>query len=273
MGAGLLFLLALAIAIVVRRRRPPAFALARLVPLIVAVSAMAAYSLSMHVTLGGRMVMDLRGIYAPVMSAADAFRASGRFVWPLYYVIVLAIVAAIVGSLRRPRAIAALAVAVLIQVTDLTAAIEVVPTPPAPELGVWSLAEGSYRHLVLYPPQILWVGACLTQDRYPEHYYVAHAWRAYRLGLTVNSGYMSRANDAASGEYCRTLTRRVSAREFSPDTIYVVASHAVPSFVGPGMTCGRITPYDVCVTSDRTTPFSRYLTSPTASQGPAAAAR
>lgn len=74
LGAGVLFLLILAIVIVVRRRRPSAFALARFVPLMVAVSAMG----------GGRVVMDLQSLYAPVMPLADAFRASGRFVWPLY---------------------------------------------------------------------------------------------------------------------------------------------------------------------------------------------
>jgi hypothetical protein len=259
LGAGVLFLLVLAIAVAVWRRHPPVFAVARGLPLIVAVSVMAAYSLSMHVTMGGRVVMDLRGLYAPIMPVADAFRASGRFVWPLYYVLVLAILAAVVRSLKRRHAIAALALAAVLQVADLTAAIERVSTPPAPDIGMWSLAAGSYRHLVLYPPQILWVGACLTQGRYPHDYYVAHAWRAYRLGLTINSGYMSRANDQASGEYCGALTRSVAARQFSPDTIYVVAGPALPSFVGPGMTCGRIDPYDVCVTSERTTALSRYL--------------
>lgn len=259
LGAGLLFLLAVALATAVWRRRPPVFAVARFVPLITAVLLMAAYSLSMHVTMSGRVVMDLRALYAPIMFVTEAFRASGRFVWPLYYVLVLAIVVAVVRSLPRRPAIAALGVAAVLQVADLTAAVERVPTPGAPAIGVWSLAEGSYRHLVLYPPQILWVGACLTQGRYPHHYYVAHAWRAYRLGLTVNSGYMSRANDEASGAYCAALTRRIAAREFSPDTIYVVAAPALPSFVGPGITCGRIDADDVCVTSDRTTPLSRYL--------------
>lgn len=259
LGAGVLFLLAVAIAMAVWRHRFPVFAVARFVPLITAVLVMAAYSLSMHVTMAGRVVMDLRALYAPIMPVADAFRASGRFVWPLYYVLVLAILVAIVRSLRRRHAIAALGLATVLQVADLAAAIERVPTPPAPAIGVWSLAAGSYRHLVLYPPQILWVGACLTQGKYPHNYYVVHAWRAYRLGLTVNSGYMSRANDEASGEYCRALTRRVAARDFSPDTIYVVAAPALPSFVGPGMTCGRIDAYDVCVTSDRMTPLSRSL--------------
>jgi hypothetical protein len=259
LGAGVLFLGAVTLVTAVRRRHPPVFAMARFVPLMTAVLVMAAYALSMHVTMGGRVVMDLRGLYGPVMFVTDAFRASGRFVWPLYYVLVLGVIVAIVRCLPRRHAIAALGVAGVLQVADLVPAIERVPTPPAPAIGVWSLAEGSYRHLVLYPPQILWVRSCLTQGRYPHDYYVAHAWRAYRLGLTVNSGYMSRANDEASSAYCGALTRRVGAREFSPDTIYVVAAPALPSFIGPGMTCGRIDVYDVCVTSDRITPLSRYL--------------
>ncbi|HUF91048.1 MAG TPA: DUF6311 domain-containing protein [Candidatus Limnocylindria bacterium] len=263
LGAGVLALLALVIVIAACRRRPPAFALGRFVPLMAAVSVMAVYALSAEVTVGGRMVMDLRALYAPITPFADAFRASGRFVWPLYYLLVLAIVVAVVRSLPRGAAIAALALASLVQVADLTAAIEPVPTPPAPEVGMWSLAEAEYRHLVLYPPQILWVGACLTQGQYPHQYYVAHAWRAYRLGLTVNSGYMSRANDQASAQYCQALTRRVTAGEFSPDTVYVVAAHALASFTRAGMTCGRIDASDVCVTSDRATPLSRYLASPT----------
>ncbi len=262
LGAGVLALLVLVVVLAVYRRRPPAFALGRFVPLLAVVAVMAVSALSAQVTVAGRMVMDLRALYAPITPFADAFRASGRFVWPLYYLRVLAIVVAVVRSLPRRPAIAALALAALVQVADLTPAIEPVPTPPAPGVGMWSLAKGAYRHLLLYPPQILWVGACLTRGQYPHQYYVAHAWRAYRLGLTVNSGYMSRANEQASARYCEAFTRQVTAGDFSPDTVYVVAPYALPSFTGAGMTCGRIGASHVCVTSDRVTPLSRYLASP-----------
>jgi hypothetical protein len=80
--------------------------------------------------------------------------------------------------------------------------------------------------------------------------------------MTINSGYFSRGKLEAFTEACNRLAQQVARREFAADAIYVVGPSALPSFVGPGMTCGKIDGYDVCVSSARPTALARLLAAP-----------
>src|SRR6187399_491142 len=62
------------------------------------------FAWSSEVMIGGRRVLDLHWLYAPFPTLTSGFRASGRFIWPLHY---LAILAGIWGVSRLVRARAA----------------------------------------------------------------------------------------------------------------------------------------------------------------------
>jgi hypothetical protein len=77
--------------------------------------------------------------------------------------------------------------------------------------------------------------------------------------MTITGGYFSRGNLEAFTAACNQLAQQVARREFAADTIYVVGPSALPSFAGPGMICGKIDGYDVCVSSARPTALARLL--------------
>jgi hypothetical protein len=259
LGVGGLFLAVVAVAAWLRSGQAPARVAPRHVPLIAAAVVMAVLALATPITLLGRPVLDLRAVYAPFAGLTSAFRASGRFIWPLYYLILLVLCTAVVRRLPRPWATATLAVAVLLQVLDVRPIQDRSQSPRAPDVQLWSLGAGHYRHLVLYPPQILWSARCLELGRHPEGYYAPLAYRAYLLGMTINSGYFSRGRLDAFADACTELAERVKRRDFASDTIYVVGAEALASVAGPGMTCGTIDGHNVCVSSAKVTPLERFL--------------
>jgi Family of unknown function (DUF6311) len=263
LGLGALFLGGVALVAWLRSGRRSPRPAARHLPLLAVVALMTVFALATPVTLLGRPVLDLRDVYAPFAQVTSGLRSSGRFIWPLHYLLLLAVCAAVVRCLPRKPAIAALALAVLLQAWDVKPAQDATKSSRPPDAQIWSLGVGDYRHIVLYPPQVLWSARCLELGRYPEGYYAPLAYRAYLLGMTINSGYFSRGKLEAFTEACNQLAQQVARREFAADTIYVVDPSARPSFAVPGMICGKIDGYDVCVSSARPTALARLLTATT----------
>jgi hypothetical protein len=101
LGLGGLLLVLLALASVARHfRTARELPWHRVVPALAVGLALAVYALSWRVTWLGRPVMDLGGLYAPFVKLTSAFRASGRFIWPLHYLLVCGALVLVV-RLRR----------------------------------------------------------------------------------------------------------------------------------------------------------------------------
>lgn len=255
LGAGALLLLTLALAAAaVRFRALRAVPWRRGVPLAGVVLLMAAYALSWRVTWMGRQVADLGALYEPFARVTAAFRSSGRFVWPLCY---LLLAGAVLLWLRlwRERAwagTAALALALAVQAYDWRAQRSPLHRPTtfrrlqAPE---WAELRGTYQHLALFPPHVQWV--C----RYDEPLVNALGYLAYRLELTFNSGYASRTPPELARE-CDTPLRPGGV---DADTAYVVAPEHLASFLREGARCGLLEGLPVCVAGRRTDTFARAL--------------
>ncbi|MFP2913257.1 hypothetical protein ACLESD_51285, partial [Pyxidicoccus sp. 3LFB2] len=255
LGAGALLLLALSlVAAAFRFRALRAVPWRRGVPLAVVVLLMAVYALSWRVTWTGQQVADLRALYEPLSRLTSAFRSSGRFVWPLCYLLVTG---ALLLWLRLWRerpwvGTVALALAVAVQAYDWRQERSPLQRTgdfrrlQAPE---WAELQGAYRHLALFPPHVQWV--C----RYDEPVVNALGYTAYRLGLTFNSGYASRTPPELARE-CQAPLRPGGV---DADTAYVVAPEALASFLQQGARCGVIEGLPVCVAGHRTDAFARAL--------------
>ncbi len=87
--------------------------------LLVACVVMALFALSPTVTAGSRVLVDLDG---PWSGPLAVFRSSGRFAWPLAYVLVISAVVTLARRLPPRASHAALAVAVIAQLVDLQGA-------------------------------------------------------------------------------------------------------------------------------------------------------
>jgi hypothetical protein len=113
--------------------------------------------------------------------------------------------------------------------------------------------RGDYQHLALYPPQI-YHGGCGAP--FNELYVYRLAYVAYRVGLTINSGYLARYPPEIR-EICTASERDVAERRLDDQTVYIPSSpQALPE--GAAI-CGQLDGYDTCVAAGRSTPFSRAL--------------
>ncbi|RKG86136.1 hypothetical protein D7W82_17640 [Corallococcus sp. CA049B] len=255
LGAGALLLGVVAcVSLFARRREARTLDWRRVLPVALVVLLMAVYALSSRVTWLGQPVADLGALYAPLVKATNAFRASGRFIWPLHYLLVVGAVLVVARLWRGVPAVtvAALTVALALQAYDVREEKSALFKPvrfhrlKSPE---WDALKGSYQHLALFPPQVQWV--C----RYDEPLVNALAYQAYRLKLTFNSGYASRTPEALAAE-CRAP---LPAGGLDASTAYVVLPPHVQPFLDAGARCGLVEDLPVCVVGSNTDAFAQGL--------------
>jgi hypothetical protein len=262
LGAGGLLLLAAAALLLWRRGATEALPRKRFGPLLLVCLAMAVFALSSRVTALGEEVLDLRRIYTPLEPLVETFRASGRFIWPLYYLAIAAAALVVLraGARRPGLASLALAAAVALQAADLSGADPFHEHPWRLPSPAWRLAAGHYDRLYLYPPQVSPpVEACGARDHPSPDRWTAFAYQAYAMGAAFNSGRVARADPGALAEGCRDLVAQVHARRLLPRTLYVVEAAQLPLFSRAGAVCGKIDGYDVCVSADDASPFREHL--------------
>lgn len=250
LGLGVLGLLAVRLALLAKHR-PTRSALVDRLPLFLAALLLAFYALSNHVTLLGRPVADLSGLYAPLGAWPSVFRSSGRFVWPLHawLTVIAALAVARLGVLPVRRLV--LAGGVLLQFADFdptrTPLHRVYPAFEPFRDPAWRhLAD--YRHVVIHPVQIQWT--CPF-----NHELVARlSWEAYRHRLGINSGHVGRA---PPGTDCQ---RHLPASELKEDTVYVpYFQQYLADFTSAGYVCGPLEGVVLCVSPARETPLLQAL--------------
>ena len=229
----------------------------------------AIFAFSSRIMAGRFMLADLSALYRPFHAITDAFRSSGRFIWPLHYFVVSVGVVGVL-RLRGLRARAAIAGALLLQLVDSRrvdgrGAFTLSATPEAPS-AVWRLARGQYSHLVMDPPQIETNVALCPEDHHRPGAFVPFAQIARAAHLSFNSGQAARVDERAITAYCLDAVRARAEGRYDPLAVYVRA-------VGePGheddtssLTCRLLDGARICVRADRSTAFARVLAS---SRGP-----
>lgn len=247
---GLGGLLAAAVALVAWARWRPSLR-AGTWTVVVAAALMFVYALSLDITAAGYHVATARRFYGFFTAIASAFRASGRFVWSAHYLLLLA---GIWGTTRFFRAsrqqagTALLAFAVLLQATDLK--IDSIWAAHRPfrqvNYALFGPAAGHYRHLALFPPQVM--GVC--GEKYDEDYVYRYMLQAYRLKMSFNSGLFARVPNEAVAMSCALFQQDVEAGKLDAQTIYVVSPSSVETFQKAGAPCGRFDGDWVCVSRD-----------------------
>ncbi|ADO75521.1 DUF6311 domain-containing protein [Stigmatella aurantiaca] len=255
LGLGAMLLGALAVASVAARWRVArALSWRRGLPALAVVLLMAVYALSWRVAWQGRQVVDLSALYAPFAAQTAAFRASGRFIWPLHYLLVGGALLLVVRLWRdRPWVSGVgLGLALAVQAYEWRADRSSLRWPvafhrlQAPE---WKEMKGHYRHLALFPPQIQWL--C----RYDEHLVNKLSYLAYREGLTFNSGNAARVPPQAV-EDCRAA---LPSGGVDAETVYVVNPEHLTLFLQSGARCGVLEGLPVCVRDSRQDGFATAL--------------
>lgn len=253
LGLGILMLMATALVVrVVRRGAITGAGEARVWSpwLVVACLAMTAFAVSPVVTLGAHTVAHLDGAWTAPLAL---FRSSGRFAWPLVYVLLTAAIVTVSRYLSARSAATVLAAAVALQVIDLhdahafrrqaahDPAFHSWTNPFAD--ARWQAVAPAYRHLALVPPPQCGLS--------PVPYEGAIALAAAH-GLTLNAGVVARRDEAARIAYCGGLEGDVAAARLADDTLYVVSAATaaqLTSAASERVSCGAIGGVWLCTTT------------------------
>lgn len=242
LGVGVLTLAALLGAEALWRRRKPAWPRTHW-PLLTIAILLIAFAASSVLTVGPWKITDIP-VTSPLLAT---FRASGRFIWIPYYLVLLGV---IVGTERRlPRAAPILLAAVVVvhawefslMHRHFAHLRDGAGWPKAETLlsdPAWNEIAANRSHLTMFPPV-----ACGKQagPYLPFELFAAHHH------LTFNSGYLARWDLRATQAYCQHFNEDVQSQRFSDDDVYVVDSTLQPKLVGADFDCQRLDGYLACV--------------------------
>ena len=253
LGAGILALVALVAVLAAWPRRDAQSAEPRLwsPALLAACIVMALFALSPTVTAGSQVVADFNGPWAGPLAV---LRSSGRFAWPLAYVVVIGAVVTLARRLPAAASRLVLATAVIVQLVDLHGAHEARrrvardPTFHSWERRFtserWNAIAPEYRHVELVPP---------PQCGEAPIPYEPAVRLAATYGLTVNAGVIARRDLAAQRRYCVQADADIDAAQLRDDTLYVVspaAAGVLGRTRGTQVACGAIDAVWICTTAD-----------------------
>ncbi|WP_164007707.1 DUF6311 domain-containing protein [Pyxidicoccus trucidator] len=250
LGVGGLFALGAALVLAGLRARDVRRLWRRWGPVAVVALGLAFFALSWRITWMGEQVADVSALYRPGLRWVEAFRASGRFVWPLYYLVLLGSSLALLRLPKPASAPVLLALALTLQVLDVDLgggrqAHEGGRWHPRPSDALREAARGR-KHLVLYPPQSH-DGSGRGCRAGPTDFH-RWAYRAYLLGLTFNSGYVARLDDSRAQAYCLGLDADVQAGRLDPEIVYLSIPQRLGQFRAiPGTRCTQEEGLWMCV--------------------------
>jgi Family of unknown function (DUF6311) len=239
----------------------PSFPVRAMVPLIVCCTVLAVFGLSAKIRIAGKLILDVGLLYQPLAPLISSIRGSGRFIWPFHYLGIMGVIALWTRYRPPPQRFlyAAFIIAVLIQLVDGHTPLMrwhfndiQEPHPTLVEMDSWAQVAEGYEHLALYPVPMFDAGwrGCATQE-YAMTDYVSLGYKAYRLTLTFNGGYVARIDMQRMQQYCAELEREIQDGQLRDRSIYLVhpahwewfRTHALQA------TCGRLENQIACVSS------------------------
>ena len=260
LGAGVLILCIIASALIVARWRSWSRPQLKRNSLLIAITTvMMIYSFSTRLTLFGREIADFGlPLFTPSLGV---FRGTGRFIWPMFYLLTTGSIIIVIRAFAARTAVAAVVLLATLSLQvyeqrDWRCPIEVwVPFKKiSPDEG-FALAKPDYKKLELYPPAI---GEC--NDEYCKFEGVLTAVHlATELDMKINSGWFARRNQQREMEYRTRLEAAVASGHFDPQTLYVVHPKKLADF--KNALCGRISENNVCINPENRDPIRALLES------------
>jgi Family of unknown function (DUF6311) len=246
LGLGLIFLGVLAF---FRRKND-----LKLKPLWIAVSLMAFYSLSSHLSIAGHTFAQISFLYAPFGAITSAFRSCGRFVWPLYYLIVIMIIYKVS---REKKSLILLSIALLIQLIDLGPAYvhareksEGLPEKERVTEAIWH-GVGQRFHKISFTS--FDQSFVCNPGWGPPNDFVKLAVMALQEGLVMDHGFAAHARVDRLKAVCEAEVSEIQRGIWDPRTIYVfnestygmVSQLLLP--INPSLLCGVVDGVRLCV--------------------------
>jgi GrpB-like predicted nucleotidyltransferase (UPF0157 family) len=232
------------------RQRPPVL-WPVLWPAVLAAVVMFTYALATPVRFGGHALLTVP-LYAHLPMFTSWFRGSGRFAWPMYYLVMALTLAAIARFSRPAIAYLLLAAAFALQMADMRPLRATVQRDytwewPRLESPAWDRIGHSFRSLRLVPPIIANRTACRRYDR-PYDYEIRFGVLAATQRMSFNSANPARIDDL--GPLCFPMLDSLAHGLVDPATVYIPDAtyrEAIEWWARGRVVCGTIEEANVCV--------------------------
>jgi hypothetical protein len=193
-----------------------------------------------------------------VLNLFNLFRSSGRFIWPVFYFLVLFGIIILVRNIRFP--VPVLILVILLQFIDLQPLIqdkkftEFASYESPMKSEFWQPAAQANRHLVVIPERRL------TPPYEPLAIFAVHN------RLTMNLGYFARGNTAALQDYAQQVWVDLKTNKSDPQTIYILtdpewAEYARTNLAGELVVCA-VDGYTVLLSSENSLTQADFDLSP-----------
>lgn len=203
------------------------------------------FALSNLAAVNGYVLWNIQ-IPDRILNVLNMFRASGRFIWPVYYFIIIFAIIVIIRNMRVAVVAGLLTISILIQFQDLQPLFESKKINGLMEYGsslkitndFWQLAGKTNRHIEIIPTE------------YYEHVVIY----AVRHNMTINSGYFGRADVNAMEKVALYHWDEILRGISDPQTIYILSdamyqSEAKKKLEGIMYVC-RLDGFDVLLSKD-----------------------
>ena len=257
LGLGGLIACVIGVIVIIQRRILPG---TQGLPVVVASVLLALFACAPVIRAGGHPLITMQRAFALLAPVVAPFRSTGRFIWPLHYVVLAGGVWGCVRVFpaRRHAATALLACILVVQALDTDTSVAVFDPTGLVQSSMteWAPAVGHYRHIALVPMRVL--GVC-GPTPVPHEGVYRYMLLAYRARMTFNSGVFARIPVDAVRDACHALELAVESGPLDPQTIYVVAPEYLDRMRDAKAVCGRIDGDWICVDAHAGAAFRTYL--------------
>ncbi|TVT85781.1 DUF6311 domain-containing protein [Pseudomonas sp. H3(2019)] len=223
LGSGTLLLAICAAVVLLRRTTDFGSAVRRLPILLLALMCLTLFALSNEIGVGLlNFHYPLPGI---IVKLANIFRASGRMFWPVFYVIVFAVIFLVVRGNRPRTAMCLLALALFVQVVDtrsgwagLRQSRMMAPTAEWPTMlrdPFWASAASHYTNIRTLQPQ-----------NQPQRWQLIASYAATH-GLKTDTAYLGRMSSTALEQAQQKASRMLETGQYDPDSLYILDDNSM----------------------------------------------
>lgn len=186
------------------------------IPILILCVGLFLYAISNHVAVGNCELFS-HGLPSIIKPFTNTFRSSGRFFWPVYYLIYLTIFYVIFTRFKSSVAIMLCMVMLFIQLIDSVGIWHVFrnkfvhsPVWATPmQSPVWSSIAHQYRKIIFVLPRNA------SANWMPLSHFAA------KHHMAINTGYFARVDSQKEREARMRLTDSIVNCKLSPDALYV----------------------------------------------------
>jgi hypothetical protein len=187
------------------------------------------FALSENIHFAGFWLIDMEWFWKPFRFITSSLRTSGRFIWPLYYILFFGAAAIVANQFSRKSMRILFTVALILQTIDLGPWMTNRKSRFYVQRGerlqdpFWDNAASKFKKVKMIPP-LQDVGYC--QDKKAEnrvfYEWVEFADFAAKNKMSINSGYLARYDKKLSTLYCGAEVYEFLTGPLQPDSLYIV---------------------------------------------------